>query len=140
MRGCTQVVTIWNRLEPQNGTVKYYRFVVPFACKWKLKTVRTISDGTASIVNTVVVIMPESGLYRAPDEWDSLSEHERARCFTIKAGDIMAIGDINIDITGERPFRESDVRKKLAGKCMTVKAFQDNTAAAQGKHYKIEGV
>lgn len=142
MFGCNDDVTVWNRWRnPETGKDEWLRHVLPVKCKWKTRAIREVSSGgTANIANSLVLVVPYSEAYRKPQEWVALSAEEKRQFFTLQSGDLAALGMQTAEITGVKPYTESEIKKVLLPDAMTVKTVQDFTRSAQGKHFKVEGV
>lgn len=141
MFGCNDDVTVWNRWRnPETGKDEWYRHILPVKCKWKTHANRDVSGGTANIANSIVLVVPYSETYFKPQEWAVLDVAGKARFFTLKSGDLAALGKQEVEITGIRPSTEAEIKKILLPDVMTIKAVQDFTRSAQGKHFKVEGV
>jgi len=141
MLGCNDNVTVWNRFRnPETGKDEWYRKVLPVKCKWKTRIERNISAGVASVANSFTLIVPQSEYCKSPQEWDALNAGEKARFFTFREGDVVAEGVHKTEITGVKPFTESEVKAMLAPNVMVIKAVQDNTRVMHGKHLRIDGV
>ena len=137
MFGCNQSVTIWNKWNnPTTKKDEWFRHVVPVLVRWKCHTERTVSGTSASVANTIVIIMPPSEQCKPPDEWEGSAD--KGGFFTLQKGDLVALGIHDMEITGVAPYRESDVKAALS-ESMIIKSIEDNTRAAHGKHYKLEG-
>lgn len=138
MFGCNQTVTIWNKWNnPATKKDEWFRFVVPVLARWKYHTERSVSGTSASVVNTIIAIIPPSEKYLPEQEWKALAD--KSKGFTLQKGDLLALGEHDTEITGVTPFRESDVKALLSPDVMTVKSIKDNTLTAHGKHFKVEG-
>lgn len=142
MFGCNDDVTIWNRWRnPETGKDEWFRHVIPVKCKWKTRVDREVSSGgTANIANSIVLVVPESEYYRSPQEWAVLGAEEKRQFFTLQSGDLASLGVKAAEITGLKPNTEAEIKKSLLPDAMTIKAVQDFTRSAQGKHFKVEGM
>lgn len=141
MFGCNDDVTVWNRWRnPETGKDEWYRHILPVKCKWKTRANRDVSGGTANIANSIVLVVPYSEAYFKPQEWAVLDVAGKARFFTLQSGDLAALGVQTAEITGVKPNTEAEIKKALLPDAMTIKAVQDFTRSAQGKHFKAEGV
>lgn len=139
MFGCNQQITIWNRWNNQKTKKdEWFRCIVPVSVRWKYHTQRGVSGTSASVVNTIIVIMPPCDGYLPLKEWTALTD--KSGVFTLQKGDLIALGAHDIEITGISPYRESDIRTLLDPNIMTIKGIKDNTLMAHAKHYKLEGI
>ena len=121
MLGCNDVVTLWHK-ERVEGKDVFTRRILPVLCKWDENIIRDVSDGKAHIASAFGVIVPE---------------YEGFNC---SVGDIMALGAVELEITGEKGSTVSELKTALAPRVFTVKAVKDNTRLHLGRHFKIEGV
>lgn len=121
MLACRDTVTLWHK-ERENGKDVFLRQVIPVACKWNETSIRSVSDGKAHIASTFSVIVPE-----CPD-------------FKCAVGDIMALGAVQSEITGEKGNTAAELKTALLPHVFTVKSVRDNTRLKFGAHYEIEGV
>jgi hypothetical protein len=137
LRGVFVSITVWNKWRnPSTNKDEWFRHVIP-NCAPLQNTVRTVMGTTASLATTTGVMVNENSLYKTSDEW---AAGDKTAFFTLQAGDLVAIGEHAIEITGASPYRESDIRQSLGGKAFVIKIFQDNAAAQKrGRHYYIEG-
>jgi len=146
----TDVITIWNRYrDSETRREIWYRYVLPTLCKYKTKIVRAVNNAgaakqTAQITNSQMVQIPFSSdiesMYNEPRCWQIQSDTERRVTFTLQPGDLVALGEHSIEISGETPHRLADVRAELGEHCFEIKSVQDNTRSRFGRHFKIEGV
>ncbi len=136
LKGAYQTITMWNKIREGAKDV-WYRHVLA-GCSFKHKIVRAVSGSTASIANVTAALIPKNPLYKSPSEW---AAGDKSAFFTLQAGDLIALGEQAIEITGVTPNTESAVRTRLLPDVFTVKAVQDNTAGyKRGGHYYVEGV
>lgn len=117
MKNCTDTVTWWHK---ENG--RYTRIVLA-GCKWSENIVRDVTNGIAAVTSAFTVILPKEQTDCAP-----------------KVGDLMAIGEHEYEITGERGQTSADLKKALSPHIMTVKAVKNLTRNPNGGHYRTEGV
>lgn len=142
MHGCNQYVTIWNRWrDPENNQAddKLYRRIIPVMCKYTTKTVRNATPEGGIVASTQMVVVPPSEMYTPPNEWADMDEVNREKYFTFQVGDMVALGAVLWDVTGIKPWRETDIRNKLRPNVFTIKVIRDNTHVAHGRHFKLEG-
>lgn len=130
--------TIFNRWRnPSTKKDEWFRHVIPVLVRWKSRTERSVSGTSASVANTYVVVMPPSDQYMPETEWKQLSD--KSRYFTLQKGDLLALGEVDAEITGIAPNRESEVKAALEPNVMTIKSIEDNTRVVHGRHYRLEG-
>jgi len=121
-----------NHLEQVEKRSKQRR-VVPYG----YPCIGAVEVASASVANTYVVIMPPSEQYMSESEWKILED--KSGYFTLQKGDLLALGEVDAEITGVTPNRESEVKTALSPNVMTIKSIEDNTRVAHGKHYRLEG-
>jgi hypothetical protein len=138
MKGAPYIITVWNKWRnPATNKDEWFRHVIP-NCSWERKAVRAVSGQTASIASVFGVLLPQSELFKPEREW---ALGDKAAFFTLKPGDIIALGEQTAEITGVSPYTESAVRQSLAPEVFTISIASDNTAKyKRGKHYYAEGV
>lgn len=134
MMGCYDSVTVWNKY---NNI--FYRHIIPVKCRWVNNIRRSVSGDTASVANKFVVIIPFTHSYKTVSEWRALDEGVKRAYFTIQNSDIAALGEINTEITNEKPYTANEVRAIYAPNSFTIGAFSDNTRSPLGKHIRMEG-
>lgn len=135
MKACRDVITVWNRTKT-DGKEKFYRTVIPVKCKWDNENSVAQIAGS-KMTYPVSVIIPYCEQYVCEQEWEKLED--KAGYFTVKKGDIIALGERDIDITGIKPNTLTEVKARLAPECVEIKAYTDNTRLEFGKHIKAEG-
>lgn len=136
MKDCNQTATVWNRWrDSETEKDVFKRAVLPVPVKWKQNIQRGINGSTATIVDSVIVIIPHSDGHLPPNEWNGSTDK-----FTLQTGDIIAIGTQTVEITGEKPYTASEVKASLSPDAIVIKSVQDNTKSARGKHWRIEGL
>jgi len=169
MLACNQTITVWNKWrdpDDKQSPEVYYRHVLPVLCKYDTTVIRLIVSDGVVIKNTQEVIIPLCELYKHPAEWNRLNEESEERTgnrfnllkfnvsaqsvtagqngrntyFTLQEGDVIALGDNSIEITGAEPFRKSDVINVLKPNVFVIKTVRDNTFTKRGRHFKVEGV
>ena len=116
MRGCKDRITVWRR-----DKNKFERENFPVLCKWRRKSERRL-DGAGSLTrDSVSIIIPY-----VPG-------------FTVAPGDLIAIGSHDFEITGNKPFRESDIKVELGSDIITAQRVSYNLNG-KGDHLRVEGV
>ena len=136
MKGCDSKVTIWRR-NRDNSSFSFEREILPVLCVWRGRSERRASGSGSgagfSARSVVTVIIPY---------FDGLSAS------SIATGDLIALGEHDIEITGERPYRESDIKTAFRendkdGKhnIIAVSSVVNNLRGQEhARHLKIEGV
>ena len=138
MLGGSQTVTIWNKWRnPETQKDEWFRHIFSEPVRWKSHTERSVSGTSASVGNTIVVILPPCQEHLPAKVWAALPD--KSGHFTLREGDLMALGAHDAEITGIAPNRENEVKAALMPLAMTVKSIGDNTLAARGKHYRVKG-
>ena len=113
MHGCCERVTLWRR----EGN-KFGREVIG-GCRWRRRTERRL-EGAGFITREIVsIIVP----YRPG--------------FAVAPGDLAALGVHELEITGEKPYRESDARAML--ELVTVQRVSYNIGG-RAAHVRLECV
>jgi hypothetical protein len=141
MRDCKEQMTIWNKWrDPETGKDVFFRHVPPVRCKFVHQAARGMTGSGAGIAGSYAAVIPETGGYRPAEQWKQMDEEGRRAFFTLQVGDILARGAHDVEITGVKPYRESDVKALMESACMTVRVIQDNTESAHGKHLRVEGI
>ena len=146
LHGVSQLVTIWNRVKEPDRDI-FYRYLLPVLCKYKTNVhrdigmnrgggSRQISSNTEaiSLLNTQMIIVPYTADYHPANTWTP------GTGFTFKTGDIMALGDHDIEITGIQPYREVDVITRIKPHVMYIKTIEDHTRDVLGRHWRIQGI
>lgn len=134
--GSYEKITIWNKYRDQTTNKDSWQKSVIPGCSWEHREVRNVAGQTASIGSTTSVLINENKLFVTPKNWAPGTE-----TFTINIGDLVARGEHNIEITGEAPYRESEVRQSLLPDVFIIKTFNNNTQGYKmGRHYDISGV
>jgi hypothetical protein len=119
MQGCCERITVWRRAE--NGTKNYFeREVLKVLCCWKRKAERRLAGTGFAGKSTVGIIIPY-----IPG-------------FMITPGDLVALGEHEREITGIKPFRESDIKAELGSDIITVQSVIYNVQG-RGEHLRVEG-
>ena len=113
MHGCCESVTVWRR----EGN-KFKREVIG-ECRWRRRAERRL-EGAGFVLREVVSII----IAYKPG-------------FAIAPGDLAALGEHELEITVERPYRESDVRAML--ELVTVQRVSYNIGG-RAAHVRLECV
>ena len=115
MQGCDAQVTVWRR-EKNNFT----REILPVLCRWRKKAERKLEGAGFSGNDGVTLIIPYyAGLVMSP-------------------GDLAAPGEHEFEITGVKPFRESDAKAEIPD-IITVQRVSYNLSG-RGEHLGIDGI
>ena len=121
MKGCSSIVTVWRRNHDDNI---FEREILPVLCFWTRRAGRNLSSGTGAAVsaqNQVSVIIPY------------------IHGFTLAPGDLIALGEHDIEITGVRPYRENDIKAALGDDIIVVTNVSHNVER-RAEHLRVEGV
>jgi len=116
MQGCSERFTVWRR--DKNN---FEREIPAVLCSWRRKAERKLEGAAFTMRGTVSVIIPYM-----PG-------------FMIAPGDLIALGEHELDITGEKPFRESDIKNRLWSDIATVQRVSYNLSG-KGGHVRLECV
>ena len=122
MKGCSSVVTVWRRNRDNN---MFEREILSVLCFWQRRAGRNLSSGIGAGVserNQVTVIIPY--VYG----------------FTLDTGDLIALGEHDIEITGVKPFRENDVKAALGDDIIVITNISHNNIERRAEHLRVEGV
>jgi len=114
MRGCCERVTVWRR--DKNN---FEREILAQLCNWRRRSERRLDGSGFTLRDAVSVIIPY-----VPG-------------FTIAPGDLIALGTHELEITGVKPERESDIKALLD--IITVQRVSYNLSG-KAAHVRIEGV
>lgn len=137
MNACNQDITIWNKWRnPETKQDQLFRFIIPVKCRWEQHIARGVSGTSAVIASSFSAVIPANPFFKEQGEWDNLTDEERVQYFTLRPGDVLALGAIEEALTES----VADLKNKYAPNCMTVKAYQDNTIDRYGAHFRVEGV
>ena len=151
MLGCNEDITIWNRYrEPGTNLPEiWYRHVIPVKCNYIDKIQRDLSSNVfaaagglrmmVQIANYQAAIIPFTESYMDRAKWESLSEFDKQEFFTLSIEDFVALGAIDFELTGVKPFREEDIRRACEPNIFQIKAIGFNQRRAKGPHFRIEG-
>lgn len=95
----------------------------------------TFSGTDADIRNIYTVRIPKDPRYLPYHEFVK----KPAWYFTVSQEDIVILGEIQEEITGESGHMAAQVLNRYSPNAFKVTAFSDNTAFPMGKHYRIGG-
>lgn len=124
MLGADTVITVWVRqTDPVTRIQTFSRHVIP-ACRYRTRTTRMVIGDGVKIGNSQVASLP------APD----------GNVWGLKTGDLVAVGEHGVEITGKAPYTLPDVLNSLKPRAFTVASITDATRARHGKHITLEGV
>lgn len=116
MQGCSERATVWRR--DKNN---FDREILSVLCSWRRKTERRLDGAGFMTRDAVGVIIPY-----VPG-------------FKIAPGDLIALGWHEYEITGEKPFRECDIKAELGSDIITVQRVSYNLSG-KGEHVRVEGI
>jgi len=141
MLGVHDTVTIWNRHRNKETKKDEWVLHVVEGCSWECEIEATTTDKGAVVGGSYSVMIAEHEDYRDYLSWKQMGPEERARYFTLNAGDLIALGEIATEISGVEPYRMSDVQSELLPNAFIVKAFADESQKHKlGRHYMVKGV
>lgn len=130
-------LTVYNRVraaDTENRKEHWYRTVL-HNCFWKSSVGTTFSGTDADIRNIYTVRIPKDPRYLPYHEFVK----KPAGYFTVSQEDIVILGEIQEEITGESGHMAAQVLNRYSPNAFKVTAFSDNTAFPMGKHYRIGG-
>lgn len=130
-------ITLYNRIKAADSPDKkeYWRKTVLHNCFWK-SVVNTGFSGTeASVRNTYVVRVPQDKRYLPYAEYVKSPDGH----FTVSQDDIVILGEIAEEITGENGHMAAQVLNRYKPQAFKVTAFSDNTSFPMAKHYRLGG-
>lgn len=130
-------ITLYNRICAADRTDKkeHWKKTVLHHCFWK-SVVNTGFSGTeASVRNTYTVRIPQDERYLPYAEYVKSPDGH----FTVSQGDIVILGNIAEEITGESGHMAAQVLNRYKPQAFKVTAFSDNTAFPVDKHYRLGG-
>ena len=137
-------ITIFNKFQdPQTRVITWYKTVIK-NCFWKYTGDKITIGETVVQTNDTICRIPKSKNYLDKYAWESTSNDEMSKYFTIGVGDIIVKNEV-ADIIDEYTsgHRSSDIiskYKKLQG-CIVIESFSINTGTGRGsEHYLVKGV
>jgi hypothetical protein len=138
-RGNYDTVTLWCKWRnPETHKDEYYRHILT-RCSWEQSTIKAVSGTTANMASVFDVLIAPDVRYVDPIRYQS--ERDKTLVFSLRPGDIMALGEHDIEITGLTPLTESEVKNSLLPNVLVIKAVSINTQPYKhGKHYAVDGV
>lgn len=141
MRGANKIVTIWNKWRnPATSKDEWFRHVVP-RVSWEVEIVSTATASGAVTGAVYNILIEEHPDYRERRIWVDLSAEDKAARWTLGNGDLIGLGELVFNITGQTGAASTDALNKFAPNIFTVKTISDNTAIyKRGKHYRATGV
>ena len=141
MRGATETVTVWNRWRnPSINVDEWFRKVIPH-CAWEEKIVTSVSGTGAVAGNVYSVLIDRHPLYMPRREWAALGHADKGIYFTLAAGEIMARGVVDFEITGAASKTEAAAKTAYAPDVFTISTVSDETEPyKRGAHYEVTGV
>lgn len=121
MRGCYEIVTLWNAGAVDDNM--YVRHVLPVMCRW--------TKGG--------IVVPAAESYRDPNVWDALSESDKNFYFTLREGDLLVLGEKFEEISDEPGHRLNDILEKYKPRAFFIAAIDDRSRARCGAHFFVSG-
>ena len=139
--GAHDTITIWNRYRNKQTNKDEWTRHTTSNASWECKIESSVTDKGAVVAGAYSVLIAEHPDYRDHLTWKNMSPEDRARHFTLNTGDLVALGEIDLEITGVEPYREADVRTELIPNAFQIKAFADESEPHKmGRHYYVSGV
>jgi hypothetical protein len=141
MIGAEQFVTVWNRYkDPATQKDCWVRHVIP-GCRWESDSIKNTNGTTAVLASVYELLVEQNAAYRPHRDWIALPADQKVVFFTLKVGDLVALGEHTTEITGTAPYTETQVKESLLPEAFTIKRVSDLTAGyKQAPHYEIMGV
>lgn len=130
-------ITLYNRIRAADTPDRKERWIrtVLHNCFWKSSVGTTFSGTDAGIRNIYTVRIPKDPRYLPYHEFVK----KPAWYFTVSQEDIVILGEIQEEITGESGHMAAQVLNRYSPNAFKVTAFSDNTAFPMDKHYRIGG-
>jgi len=127
-------ITLYNKAKGDRGQDEWYRTVLD-GCYWVKETVKTATDNNAaSISSNISVRILQRQEYKSPSEW---VKDEPG--FTLNVGDLILLGEHDVQITGTGEFTVSAIKSKYGG--IEIKAVHIwDKPFMKNKHYRVLGV
>ena len=125
-----QTVTIFNKYKEAGKEV--WKRTVLHNCFWKCETHTSFAGTQAAKSNTYTVRIPKSAKYCSPNNFP------KDGFFTLNAGDLCILGDVEEVITGASGNTATDVLQKYKPNAFKIATVSDNTAFV-GCHYRVGG-
>ncbi len=136
-RNYVHTITLYNRIRAADSPDKkeHWRKTVLHHCFWK-SVVNTGFSGTeASVRNAYVTRIPQDECYLPYAEYVKSPDGH----FTVSQDDIVILGEIAEEITGENGHMAAQVLNRYKPQAFKVMAFSDNTTFPIQKHYRLGG-
>lgn len=129
-------ITLYNRYEEENGTVKWYKNIIS-GCFVKNIPSYKILSGNGITDSQNIVRIRKSDNYIPPEEWKKTKFREQM--FTLKGSDIVIIGNVSDDIDEyNKGSRSSDILQKYNTQCFVIGSVSVNDFGSLA-HYMISG-
>ena len=111
-------VTIFNDIEAWGETPRSFERFVIDKCQVSEKCVDKADGTVRNDVNVKTVITKYVKQYKTPVEYVKLSKEERANFYTVQAGDIIVLGEIEDVVTNAKDLQ--NLQRKYEGNCFKV--------------------
>lgn len=97
-------ITIYNRYYDKNLEKDCYKRTVIRDVDWQEKQQGAVQDKGLIVDSSIMIFIDKLDNYISPKAFRKLEPRERENYFTLDIGDLIARGDINFEITGQKPF------------------------------------
>lgn len=133
-------ITIFNKLKAgdNDGAEVWYKTILK-NCFFKVSTHVSQLDVQATLSSTYTARIPDNPNYINYQQWKSLGEESRGAFFTVSEGDIIVLGEIDDDITGEPGETATEILRKYKPDAFRVTVVSDNTRFLSAKHIRVGG-
>lgn len=137
-------ITIFNKYtDSVTKKISWYRRTVP-NCFWKYVGEQVSVGDTILDTNHTICRIPKSDEFMIAYKWNTLSNDERDKFFTLDVGDILVNGDVDDEIdeyvSGKRSSDFLTKYRKFYD-CMVVEHISINVGAGRhSEHYAVKGL
>lgn len=123
-------ITLYNLFASSDGDI--WKKTVLQNCFARVEIIKSVSGNELSMASSFTVRIPASESYLPYENWAA------ANCvgWTLRAGDIVVIGEVRDEITPEK--NAVQLLAKYKSRAFKIREFADNSIHAQ-PHYKVVG-
>lgn len=111
-------VTIFNDIEAEGDNPRRFDKFVVEKCQITEQRVDKADGTVRSVVNVKTVTTKDVNRYKSPVEYAKLPIEERANFYTVQAGDIIVLGEIEDVVTNAKDLQ--NLQRKYEGNCFKV--------------------
>lgn len=127
-------ITVYNKYyDLASDTYKYKRTVVK-GVNWQGKRNGTVSEKGLLLADSVLIFVNKLENYISPKRFAKLQPMERERYFTFAPGDKIVKGKVEVEVTGVKPYRISDLENEF-DHVIDIKSVTELS-----DHFEVEGV